>query len=114
MTIANNFEFANACELRRRYLSALIVGQRNLTGAEYAQWAPSLEHKIREIDQAIEGFFARLAFTGVQTTSAQMYVSYQSSAYSLTPLQPSLISSSITSTNLLTGVSPETIAPRLF
>jgi len=49
-----------------------------------------------------------------QTISTPMYFQYVSSAMALTPLQPTVLSSSMSSTNLLTGASPETVAPLLF
>jgi hypothetical protein len=114
MTIENNFEFVNSRELRRRFASTLATGRRNLTGAEYAQWAPSIEQKIYEIDQACEQFFVRLAFDTGHTISAPNYIRYLSSATSLTHLQPSVFSGSFYSANILTGASPESVAPPLF
>jgi len=56
----------------------------------------------------------KLAFGSGQTISTPMYFQYVSSAMALTPLQPTVLSSSMSSTNLLTGASPETVAPLLF
>jgi hypothetical protein len=114
MTIENNFEFVNSRELRRRFVAALAIGRRNLTGAEYDQWVPSIQHKIDEIDQAGEGFFERLAFDAGQTLSATMYIRYLSPATSLAHLQLSAFSGSFYSSNILTGASPESVAPPLF
>jgi hypothetical protein len=110
MTIENNFEFVNSREIRRRFVAALETGRRNLTGAEYDQWAPSVEQRIHEIDQACEEFYRRLAVCPRHTISAPIYVRYFSPSTSLMHLQPSAFSPSFT----LTGASPEIIAPPLF
>ena len=115
MTIANAFEFVNARELRRRFVSALETGRRNLTGKEYLEWAPTIENRLHEIDRAGEEFFVRLAFGSSETVSAPSYVRYLSSATALTALQPTvLLDGSLSATNLLTGPSPESVAPLLF
>jgi hypothetical protein len=113
MKLESAFEFTNAQELRRRMLSALETGRRNLTGAEYEQWEPTIRLKIREIDAAVDEFFVRMAFGPKETTSSVVYARYFSLATTMTRLQPTVVSDAITTTNLLTGVAPEAVAPCL-
>ena len=113
MKLESTFEFTNAQELRRRFLAALETGRRNLTGAEYEQWEPTIRRKIQEIDGAVEDFFVRLAFGSKETTSTLIYAQYLSSSSTLTRVQSTVISDAVTPTNLLTGVLPETVAPCL-
>jgi|SRR5690242_13708026 hypothetical protein len=115
MTIESAFEFVNARELRRRLISTLQTGRRNLTGKEYEEWSPLIEDKIHDIDHACEAFLMRLAFGSGKTVSTNGYVRYVSSATALTPLQPTvLVGGRFSLSNVLTGASPNSVAPRLF
>jgi hypothetical protein len=114
MTIENNFEFVNSREIRKRFAAALATGRRNLTGAEYDLWAPSLDQRIYEIDQACEQFLVRLAPHVGHTISAVTYIRFLSPSTALTHLQPSALSGSLYSASVLTGASPESVSPLLF
>jgi hypothetical protein len=115
MTINNAFEYVNSREARRRFLSSLEVGRRNLTGKEFEEWAPSIENKVHAIERAGNAFLMQLAFGSAETVHAFKYVCYVSAATSLTPLQPTVsFNGSFAPSNLLTGASPESVAPPLF
>src|SRR5262245_17138079 len=111
--IQNAFEFTNLQELRRRVRGTLETGKRNLTGAEYEQWAPSLERKVQEIDKDVEDFLVNLAFGKNESTSTVLYARYFSTAKTTVPVHATVISGGVLPTNLLTGVLPEVICPYL-
>jgi hypothetical protein len=113
MMIQNAFEFSNVQELRRRLESALETGKRNLTGAEYQQWEPSMKRKLQEIDGAVEDFFVRQAFGVRQTTSTVVFAKYFSQASVTVAVHTNVISGGTGPVNLLTGASPESVAPCL-
>lgn len=113
MTIHNAYEFSNLQELRQRVKTAMQVGKRNLTGAEYDQWAPSMESKLQQIDKASEDFLVRLAFGSKETTSTVLYANYFVATGTTVRVQPNVLSGGAVPVNVLTGVPPETIAPRL-
>jgi hypothetical protein len=113
VTIQNTFEFTNLQELRRRVKTAIEVGRRNLTGAEYDQWVPSMERKLQAIDSDVEDFFVRQAFGSKETTSTVLYASYCAGTGTTVRVQTNVLSGGSVPVNVLTGVPPETITPCL-
>ena len=113
MTINDNFEFSNIQELRRRVQAAIETGKRNLTGAEYEQWVPSMQRKIQEIDIDVDNFFVRLAFGSKETTSTVLYAKYFAGTGTTVRTHTNVLSGGAVPVNLLTGVPPETICPYL-